>query len=42
MAKREGRNRTVGLVPAANVFRSRKSMTIENLRDCPPDLVQII
>ena len=42
MAKREGRNRTVGLVPAANVFRSRKSMTIENLRDCPPDLVQVI
>ena len=42
MAKREGRNRTVGLVPAANVFSSPKSITIENLRDCPPDLVQIV
>lgn len=42
MAKREGRNRTVGLIPAANVFRSSKSITIENLRGCPPDLVQIV
>jgi len=42
VAKREGRNRTVGLVPAANVFSSPKSITIENLRDCPPDLVQIV
>jgi diguanylate cyclase (GGDEF)-like protein len=42
MAKREGRNRSVGLVPAANVFSSSKSITIENLRDCPPDLVQIV
>jgi len=42
MAKREGRNRTIGLVPAPNVFRSPKSLTIENLRDCPPDLVQIV
>jgi len=42
IAKREGRNRTVGLLPAANVFSSPKSITIENLRDCPPDLVQIV
>ena len=42
MAKRRGRNRSVGLVPAANVFSSSKSITIENLRDCPPDLVQIV
>ena len=42
MAKREGRNRAVGLVPAAKVFSSEKSITIENLRDCPPDLVQIV
>jgi diguanylate cyclase (GGDEF)-like protein len=42
VAKHEGRNRTVGLVPAANVFSSPKSITIENLRDCPPDLVQIV
>jgi diguanylate cyclase (GGDEF)-like protein len=42
MAKREGRNRSVGLVPAAKVFNSAKSITIENLRDCPPNLVQIV
>lgn len=42
MAKREGRNRSCGLVPAAKVFRSARSVSIENLRDCPPDLVQIV
>jgi diguanylate cyclase (GGDEF)-like protein len=42
IAKRQGRNRSVGLVPAASVFSSSKSITIENLRDCPPDLVQIV
>jgi diguanylate cyclase (GGDEF)-like protein len=42
MAKREGRNRSCGLVPAAKVFPSMKSVSIENLRDCPPDLVQIV
>jgi diguanylate cyclase (GGDEF)-like protein len=42
LAKREGRNRTYGLLPAADVYRSEKSVSIENLRDCPPDLVQIV
>ena len=42
LAKREGRNRTYGLLPAADVYKSEKSVSIENLRDCPPDLVQIV
>lgn len=42
LAKREGRNRAYGLLPAANVYLSEKSVSIENLRDCPPDLVQIV
>jgi len=41
MAKREGRNRSCGLVPAENAKRTR-AVSIENLRDCPPDLVQIV
>jgi diguanylate cyclase (GGDEF)-like protein len=42
LAKREGRNRAYGLLPAENAARSEKGVTIENLRDCPPDLVQIV
>jgi len=42
LAKREGRNRSYGLLPATNVYKSEKSVSIENLRDCPPDLVQIV
>jgi len=42
LAKREGRNRAYGLLPAENVYESEKSVSIENLRDCPPDLVQIV
>ena len=42
LAKREGRNRAYGLLPAASVYQSQKSVSIENLRDCPPDLVQIV
>jgi PleD family two-component response regulator len=42
LAKREGRNRSYGLLPAEDVFRSGKSVSIEKLRDCPPDLVQIV
>ena len=42
LAKREGRNRSYGLLPAADVYKSEKSVSIENLRDCPPDLVQIV
>jgi diguanylate cyclase (GGDEF)-like protein len=42
LAKREGRNRSYGLVPAATAARSEKTISIENLRDCPPELVQIV
>jgi diguanylate cyclase (GGDEF)-like protein len=42
LAKREGRNRSYGLVPAPAVMLSEKSVSIENLRDCPPELVQIV
>lgn len=42
LAKREGRNRSYGLLPVADVYKSEKSVSIENLRDCPPDLVQIV
>ena len=42
LAKREGRNRSYGLLPAPDVLKSEKSVSIENLRDCPPDLVQIV
>jgi diguanylate cyclase (GGDEF)-like protein len=42
LAKREGRNRSYGLLPAPDVYKSEKSVSIENLRDCPPDLVQIV
>jgi diguanylate cyclase (GGDEF)-like protein len=42
LAKREGRNRSYGMLPAETVYQSAKSVTIENLRECPPDLVQIV
>ena len=42
IAKREGRNRAYGLLPTENVYKSEKPVTMENLRHCPPDLVQII
>ncbi len=42
LAKREGRNRAYGLLPSDSVYQSEKSVSIENLRDCPPDLVQIV
>jgi diguanylate cyclase (GGDEF)-like protein len=42
LAKREGRNRSYGLVPAPAATTSEKSISIENLRDCPPELVQIV
>jgi len=42
LAKREGRNRSYGLVPAPTAKTSEKSISIENLRDCPPELVQIV
>jgi len=42
LAKREGRNRSYGLVPSPAIALSEKSVSIENLRDCPPELVQIV
>ena len=42
LAKREGRNRSYGMIPAPNVYKSQRSVSIETLRDCPPDLVQIV
>jgi diguanylate cyclase (GGDEF)-like protein len=42
LAKREGRNRSYGLVPARTAQTSEKSISIGNLRDCPPELVQIV
>jgi len=42
LAKREGRNRSHGLLPAAEVHDTEKSVTIEKLRNCSPDLVKIV
>jgi len=42
LAKREGRNRCFGMVPAAGVEKSERSVSMERLRDCPPELVQIV
>jgi diguanylate cyclase (GGDEF)-like protein len=41
-AKREGRNRSFGMVPAADVPNSQRSISMENLRDGPPDLVKLV
>jgi diguanylate cyclase (GGDEF)-like protein len=41
LAKREGRNRSFGMVPAANLSVG-DNISMEKLRDCPPELVQII
>ena len=42
MAKREGRNRSYGMLPSPDARESGKSVSIENLRDCPSELVQIV
>jgi len=42
LAKREGRNRSFGMVPAAAIEKSEKSVSMERLRNCPPELVQIV
>jgi diguanylate cyclase (GGDEF)-like protein len=42
LAKREGRNRSFGMLPAADAFKSERRISMESLRDCPPDLVQIV
>jgi diguanylate cyclase (GGDEF)-like protein len=42
LAKREGRNRSYGMLPSPAAHKSQRGISIENLRDCPPDLVQIV
>jgi len=42
LAKKEGRNRAYGLLPTANVYNSEKPITMDTLRHCPPELVQIV
>ncbi|HEY1470725.1 MAG TPA: diguanylate cyclase [Candidatus Acidoferrum sp.] len=42
VAKREGRNRAFGMVPSPGALKSEKDISMKNLRDCPPDLVQIV
>jgi len=42
LAKREGRNRSFGMIPAENLESSQVNVTMDKLRDCPPELVQIV
>jgi predicted signal transduction protein with EAL and GGDEF domain len=42
LSKREGRNRAYGMLPSPTALQSERTISIENLRDCPPDLVQIV
>jgi diguanylate cyclase (GGDEF)-like protein len=42
LAKREGRNRSFGMLPSPEAQKSERAVSIEILRDCPPDLVQIV
>jgi diguanylate cyclase (GGDEF)-like protein len=42
MSKREGRNRAFGMLPAEHATKSERHISMANLRDCPPDLVQIV
>lgn len=42
LAKREGRNRSFGMVPAPDLKKSVNGVSMDKLRDCPPGLVQII
>ncbi len=42
LAKREGRNRSFGMVPAAAIQKEEKGVSMERLRDFPPELVQIV
>lgn len=42
LAKREGRNRSYGMVPADAIEKQGKSVSMDRLRDCPPELVQIV
>jgi diguanylate cyclase (GGDEF)-like protein len=42
LAKREGRNRSFGMVPAADLNERESHISMDRLRDCPPELVQIV
>jgi diguanylate cyclase (GGDEF)-like protein len=42
LAKREGRNRSFGMLPSPAVENRQRSVSMEHLRDCPPELVQIV
>jgi diguanylate cyclase (GGDEF)-like protein len=42
LAKREGRNRSFGMLPSPAVERNQRTVSMEHLRDCPPELVQIV
>jgi diguanylate cyclase (GGDEF)-like protein len=42
LAKREGRNRSHGMLPTSEASQLGKSVTIEKVRNCPADLVQIV
>lgn len=42
LAKREGRNRSFGMIPAADIETRQVTVSMAKLRDCPPELVQII
>jgi len=42
LAKREGRNRSFGMVPAAQIEKAEQGVSMERLRDYPPELVQIV
>ena len=42
LAKREGRNRGFGMVPAAEIEKAERSVSMARLRECPPELVRIV
>ncbi len=42
LAKREGRNRSFGMIPAAALNSNQVNVSMEKLRDCPPEMVQIV
>lgn len=42
MAKREGRNKSFGMVPAAERSEREANISMDRLRDCPPELVKVV
>ncbi len=42
LAKREGRNRGFGMVPAPEIEKAEQGVSMAKLRECPPELVQIV